>query len=122
MKRLAIALALVVLPAAAAADEPATVSAEATLGEIDIHEFIQSVARVTDLTFIVDPRVGGTVSATRPAPAARDELLDFFIDTLRASGVSAVPSVGGAYRIFPAQDSVRRTSASLGGPIGAARL
>jgi general secretion pathway protein D len=125
MKRLAVAFALSLLVAGPVVATPAAPAAPVSgliSGEVDIRLFIQQIARMTDMTFIVDPRVDGMVVATTEAPPAKDDLLDFFIDTLRASGVAAVPSVGGAYRIFPAEDSVQRTSAGLTRPAGVVRL
>lgn len=113
MKRFAIALALAALaasPAAAAAPAPAPQPALSAQG-VDVREFIQQIARLTDMTFIVDARVKGTVSAPAETPASRDELFDLLVSTLRASGLVATPSVGGAYRISPAPEQVRRTSA-----------
>jgi general secretion pathway protein D len=127
MKRFAIALSLTVLAAGPVAAETAVPSGPAQPAseaqDMDIRLFIQEVARLTDMTFIVDQRVRGVVPATRFGPASRDEILDLFVSTLRASGVEAVPSVGGAYRIFPARDPVQRTSARNGrGSDGAVRL
>jgi len=122
MKRFAIALAMAVLAAGSVAAQAVEEPAATISSEMEIGQFIQQFARMTDMTFIVDPRVNGTVVTPSNAPVSRDELLDFFVDTLRASGVTAVPSVGGAYRIFPAADSVQRTSAHLALPAGAVRL
>lgn len=112
MNRLAIVLALTVLAAGPVAAAPAN-EPQAVLNarDMDIQVFIQQVARMTDMTFIVDPRVHGTVPAIAEAPASKEALFDLFVSTLRANGVAAVPSVGGAYRIFPADDQVERTSA-----------
>ena len=120
MKRFLVALTFAALVGGPAAAATAPVAQPvASVRDMDIHAFIQQVARLTDMTFIVDSRVSGTVAAPDAEQVAKDELLDVFVSTLRASGVSAVPSVGGAYRIFPAADQVQRTSAALSvaGPV-----
>ena len=112
MKRFAVLLSLAILAAGPVAAAPtAVVQSVVVSQDVDVRDFIEEVARLTDMTFIVDQRVQGTVSATPFGPASRDEILDIFVATLRANGVDAVPSIGGAYRIVPAKEQVRRTSA-----------
>jgi len=112
MKRFAVAFSLAVLAAGPVAAAPTTdVQSAVALQDVDVRDFIREVASLTDMTFIIDQRVQGRVAATTFGPASREEILDIFVSTLRASGVDAVPSVSGAYRIVPAADKVQRTSA-----------
>ena len=62
----------------------------------DIRAFIQDVARVTNRTFIVDPRVRGTVSVVSDERLTRDELFQVLLSTLRANGLVAVQLPNGA--------------------------
>jgi general secretion pathway protein D len=78
--------------------------------DADIRAFIQDVARTTGLTFIIDPRVRGTVSVTSNGAISRAELFEVFLSTLRANGLTAVPTAGGAYRIAPAEGVAQQPS------------
>jgi general secretion pathway protein D len=71
------------------------------LQSADIRAFIQDVARVTGRTFIIDPRVQGTVTIASDGPLAPDELIEVLMSTLRANGLIAVPAGGNAFRVMP---------------------
>lgn len=78
--------------------------------DADVRAFVQDVSRVTGYTFIVDPRVRGTVSVASNGPLSRTELFEVFLSTLRANGFVAVPTAGGAYRIAPAEGAAQQPS------------
>ena len=84
------------------------------LRDADIRAFIQDVSRTTGLTFVVDPRVQGTVSISRGEPMSQSELLGVLVALLRANGLVAVPSGAGTYRVVP-DDSAAQQPGSLGG-------
>jgi len=108
VKRLALACALLC----------ATVApAQQTLNvrDADIRAFIQDASRVTGRTFIIDNRVQGKVSVVTERPLSRSEYFEVFLSTLRANGLVAVPSAGGAFRIQPID-----TAASQPGRVGSA--
>lgn len=69
--------------------------------DADIRAFIQDAARVTGRTFIIDARVQGKVSVVTDRPLSKSEYFEIFLSTLRANGLVAVPSPGGAFRIQP---------------------
>ncbi len=71
--------------------------------DADIRAFIQDAARVTGRTFIIDSRVQGKVSVVTDRPLSRSEYFEIFLSTLRANGLVAVPSPGGAFRIQPVE-------------------
>lgn len=112
MKRslLAAAMAMSVLCAA-----PAAMAQGLNVQNADIRAFIQDVARVTGRTFIVDPRVRGTVSVVSDERLTRDELFEVLLSTLRANGLVAVQTAGGAYRIAPEEGAAQ--SPSMGGGV-----
>ncbi len=114
MRVLLLALAAASIACAPAAAATSELIAPINAQDTDVRVFIQEVARLTDLTVIVDPGVRGTVSVTADAPMTRDELLRLFVSTLRASGVAAVPSIGGAYRIFPIESRVQHSAFAPG--------
>ncbi|MBL4869487.1 MAG: type II secretion system secretin GspD, partial [Robiginitomaculum sp.] len=50
-------------------------------------------------TFIVDPRVTGTISVSSQAKLNKSEVFQVFLDVLRVRGFTAIPTASGAYRI-----------------------
>ncbi len=83
--------------------------------DADIRAFIQDAARVTGRTFIIDSRVQGKVSVVTDRPLTRSEYFEIFLSTLRANGLVAIPSAGGAFRVQPAEGA-----ASQPGQVGRA--
>jgi len=79
--------------------------------DADIRAFIEDISRVTGKSFIIDPRVQGTVTLISRDPVGAEDMLDILFSTLRANGFSAVPTATGAYRVIPidqaAQDGTR---------------
>lgn len=84
--------------------------------DADIRAFIQDVSRATGLTFVVDPRVQGTVSISRGEPLSHSELLGVLVALLRANGLVAIPAGAGTYRVVP-DDTAAQQPASLGGSV-----
>ncbi|MFP7722896.1 type II secretion system secretin GspD [Lysobacter sp. A3-1-A15] len=82
--------------------------------DADIRAFIQDVARATGTTFIVDPRVQGTVNFSRDQPMTESELIGVLLAILRANGLVAVPTGAGAYRVVP-DDTAAQQPGSAGG-------
>ncbi|RVT41006.1 type II secretion system secretin GspD [Sphingobium algorifonticola] len=101
----ALALALAV-PLAS----PVTAQQTLNVRDADIRAFIQDAARVTGRTFIIDSRVQGKVSVVTDRPLSKSEYFEIFLSTLRANGLVAVPSAGGAYRIQPADGAAGQPS------------
>ena len=106
MKRIALAIALLAASAAPAQQV-------LNLRDADIRAFIQDASRVTGRTFIIDSRVQGKVSVVTERALSRSEYFEVFLSTLRANGLVAVPTAGGAYRIQPVD-----TASSQPGRVG----
>jgi len=108
-----LALALLMLAITAmplrAQDSPAL-----NLQEADLRAFIQDVARATRTTFIVDPRVQGTVTVSRDRAMSEPEMLGVLLAVLRANGLVAVPTGAGAYRVVP-DDTAAQQPGTYGG-------
>ncbi|WP_271067405.1 type II secretion system secretin GspD [Caulobacter sp. NIBR1757] len=83
--------------------------------DADIRAFIQDVARSTGRTFIIDPRVKGTVSVASDGPLSKGELFEVFLATLRSNGFIAIPTGPSSYRIEPAENAARGPSAGRSG-------
>jgi len=78
-------------------------SAQTTLNvrDADIRAFIADAAKVTGRTFIIDSRVQGKVTVVTDRALSRSEYFEIFLSTLRANGLVAVPTSGGAFRVQP---------------------
>ena len=100
------------LLAAAALAFSAPAAAQLTLNvrDADIRAFIQDAARQTGRTFVIDQRVQGKVSVVTDRPLSRSEYFEVFLSTLRANGLVAIPTSGGAYRIQPADGAATQPS------------
>ncbi len=91
---------------------PAPILAQYSLNvrDADIRAFIQDAAKVTGRTFIIDQRVQGKVSVVTDRPLSRSEYYEVFLSTLRANGLVAVPSAGGAFRVQPLEGAASQPS------------
>ncbi|MFC4728787.1 type II secretion system secretin GspD [Coralloluteibacterium thermophilus] len=116
-------LPALLLFAAAFATAPSAPAQDAAGGTVlnlqnaDVRAFIQDVARATGSTFIIDPRVQGTVTISSNEPLPPSELLAILVATLRANGLVAVPAGAGTYRIVP-DDTAAQQPGVLGGEAG----
>ena len=87
--------------------EPVTLN----LKDADILALVELVAEATGRSFIVDPRVKGTVNVVSPGPLDKDALYEVFLSVLKVNGFVAVPS-GSMTKILP--DTSARTEAAFG--------
>lgn len=108
--------AALLLPAALPAQD-ASVPA-LTVQDADIRAFIQDVARATGTTFLVDPRVQGTITLSNQEPLTGPELLGILVATLRANGLVAVPAGEGIYRVVPDDTAAQQPGAADAGGSG----
>ncbi|WP_407352258.1 type II secretion system secretin GspD [Luteimonas sp. R10] len=104
-------------PAALPQDAPAPAPA-LNVQNADIRAFIQDVARATGTTFLVDPRVQGTITLSNDEPLSEPELLGILVATLRANGLIAVPSGAGVYRVVPDDTAAQQPGAAGGDGAG----
>jgi general secretion pathway protein D len=86
------------------------------LRNADVRAFIQDASRVTGRTFVIDPSVSGTVTVVTDRPLSQSEYFEVFLSTLRANGLVAIPTAGGALRI-----QSTASAASQPGNVGTAR-
>lgn len=77
------------------------------LKNADIRAFIEDTSVVTGKTFIVDPRVTGTVSVSSQDKLSKSEVFQVFLDVLRVRGFTALPTTSGAYRITLVQGAAQ---------------
>lgn len=108
---LALTLALASSPALAqdTAGPPAVEQGQALdLQGVDLRAFIQDVSRATGSTFILDPRVQGTVTITSQSRMQAPELLGVLLATLRANGLVAIPAGQNTYRVVPDEGAAQQ--------------
>ncbi|NBB14787.1 type II secretion system secretin GspD [Caulobacter sp. SLTY] len=111
-----LALALALTASGLASTAPAIAQTQVlNVQDADIRAFIQDVARSTGMTFIIDPRVKGTVSVASDGPLTKSELFDVFLATLRSNGFLAVPTGPSTYRIEPAENAARQPGVARSG-------
>ena len=84
------------------------------LQNADIKAFIEDVARSTGTTFIVDPRVQGTVNISRDQSMDEADLLGTLLAVLRANGLMAVPAGPATYRVIPDDTGAQQPGAAGG--------
>ncbi len=63
-----------------------------TAKNADIHEFVAQVAEITGKTFVIDPRLKGTVTVISDTPLDKDGVYALFLSVLRLQNFTAVPS------------------------------
>lgn len=83
--------------------------------EADIRAFVQDVARRTGRTFVIDPRVKGTVTVYGDGDLTEAEVNEVFLATLRANGLVAAPGPNGVTVIRPADGLSQQGAAGAGG-------
>jgi len=84
------------------------------LKDADIRAFIEDISVLTGKTFIVDPRVTGTVTVTSQAKLSKSQVFSVFMDVLRVRGFTAVPTSSGAYRVTLIQGAAQDASIRAG--------
>ncbi|MBY8827531.1 type II secretion system secretin GspD [Hephaestia mangrovi] len=80
---------------------PAVAQLSLNVRDADIRAFIADAAQATGRTFIIDNRVNGKVTVVTDHPLSKSQYFEIFLSTLRANGLVAVPTSGGAFRIQP---------------------
>ncbi len=63
-----------------------------TAKDADINEFVAQVADITGKTFVVDPRLKGSVTVISDTPMDKDGVYALFLSVLRLHNFTAVPS------------------------------
>jgi len=101
----------VLLPALSLAlAAPAAAQLSLNVRDADIRAFIADAAQATGRTFIIDSRVNGKVTVVTDHPLSKSQYFEVFLSTLRANGLVAVPTSGGAFRIQPIDNAASQPS------------
>jgi general secretion pathway protein D len=107
MAALAFAFALLAADPASAQDDPVTLN----FTNADIEAVVKAVAEITGKSFIVDPRVKGTVTIISARPVPRALVYPTLLSALRMQGVTAIES-DNVVRIVPEAEAKLQ-----GGPV-----
>ena len=112
---LALAAALLFPVPARAADEPVTLN----FVNADIEAVVKAVAEITGKSFIVDPRVKGTVTIVSSRPVSRSLVYPTLLSALRMQGIVAVES-DNVVRIVPEAEAKLQGGPVMRGAVTAA--
>ena len=102
--------ALVCGTAARAADDPVTLN----FVNADVDAVVRAVAEITGKTFVVDPKVKGTVNIVSSRPVPRSLVVPTLLSALRLQGFTAVEA-DGVVKIVPEADAKLQGGAVLSG-------
>ncbi len=99
--------------AAGAAKEPPKGWVTLNFINADIGSVIQAMSEMTGRTFVVDPRVKGTLRITSPRAVSPSVAYDIVLSALRMQGYAAI-QVDGVVRIVPEADAKFHATPALG--------
>lgn len=112
---LAASLSALPVPALHAQPQAAPPAAPAMqMQGVELPAFIQDVARATGTTFIVDPKVQGTVNVSRTESMSNQDLMGVLLAVLRANGLIAVPAGPSTYRVVSDDGAAQQPGSPLG--------
>lgn len=85
------------------AQDPGLNEANLTFNNADIESVIKAVGHYTGVTFIVDPRVKGTINLVTEKPVTKQQAFELLTSTLRLQGY-AVVTANGFTKVVPESD------------------
>ncbi|MBK6603163.1 MAG: type II secretion system secretin GspD [Betaproteobacteria bacterium] len=97
-----------------AADEPVTLN----FVNADVDAVIRAVAEITGKSFVVDPRVKGTINIISTRPVPRSLVYPTLLSALRLQGLTAIEGEG-IVKIVPEADAKLQGGAVTRGAVGA---
>ncbi|MFJ2989040.1 type II secretion system secretin GspD [Collimonas sp. NPDC087041] len=105
-----------VLAADAAISPVEGVSGQAVMNFVgaDIESVIKAVGQYTNMTFIIDPRVKGTINLVSEKPLSKAQAFDLLASTLRLQGYAVVRG-DGFVKVVPEADAKLQLGAISGG-------
>jgi len=95
---------LTIAPFAAMAQEPGANQATLNFVGAEIESVIKAVGHYTGTTFIVDPRVKGTINVVSEKPVSKSQAFELLTSALRMQGY-AVVAAGGITKVVPEADA-----------------
>ena len=91
-------------PLPAAAQDPAANQATLNFVGAEIESVVKAIGHYTGTTFIIDPRVKGTISVVSEKPVTKAEAYNLLTSALRLQGYAAV-TAGGITKVVPEADA-----------------
>jgi general secretion pathway protein D len=107
-------LAILSASPARAADDPVTLN----FVNADIEAVVRAVAEITGKSFIIDPKVKGTINIISTRPVARSLVYPTLLSALRLQGVAVIES-DGVVKIVPEADAKLQGGSVTSGPVQA---
>jgi general secretion pathway protein D len=98
------------------AQDPASNQATLNFADADIESVIKAIGHYTNTTFLIDPRVKGTITVVSEKPLTKKQAFELLTSTLRMQGYAVVMSDGFA-KVVPEADAKLQA-----GPIKAERI
>ncbi|MDB5841238.1 MAG: gspD [Herminiimonas sp.] len=88
----------------AMAQDPSATQANLNFVGADIESVIKAIGHYTNTTFIIDPRVKGTISLVSERPVSKSQAFQLLASSLRLQGYALVSS-GGVTKVVPEADA-----------------
>jgi general secretion pathway protein D len=80
----------------------------------DIDSVVSAIGQYTNTTFILDPRVRGTINLVSDGPVSKEQALQLLTSTLRLQGFAVVPG-NGFSKVVPEADAKLQAASSQSG-------
>lgn len=110
------AASIVALPRPALAQESSN-AAGLKFVNADIESVIKAIGHYTGMTFIIDPRVKGTLTLESEKPLTKTQAFGLLTSTLRLQGFAVVTSGDGYAKVVPeAEAKLQSSPTQIGGP------
>ena len=116
----AVTTASTFLPATAQAQESANAAALSFVNA-DIESVIKAIGHYTGMTFIIDPRVKGTITLVSEKSLTKTQAFGLLTSTLRLQGYAVVTSGDGYAKVVPEAEAKAQSSPTQVGGVRASR-
>jgi general secretion pathway protein D len=100
----------------AAAQDPASNQATLNFVGADIESVVKAIGHYTGTTFIIDPRVKGTINLVSEKPVTKSQALSLLGSSLRLQGYAMV-TVGNLTKVVPEADAKLQAGPIQGGTV-----
>ncbi|WP_426173033.1 type II secretion system secretin GspD [Massilia sp. TWR1-2-2] len=117
---LGLAAAPIALPLPATAQEPSASGAALNFVNADMESVIKAVGHYTGITFVIDPRVKGTLTLVSEKSLSKSQAFSLLTSALRLQGYAVVTAEGYA-KVVPEAEAKLQSSPTLVG-LGAPRV
>ncbi|SFB77001.1 type II secretion system secretin GspD [Massilia yuzhufengensis] len=113
--------ATLALPPAPARAQDSANSAALSFVNADIESVIKAIGHYTGMTFIIDPRVKGTITLVSEKSLSKTQAFGLLTSTLRLQGYAVVTSGDGYAKVVPEAEAKAQSSPTQVGGVRASR-